>query len=200
MASSSTASNLQRQQNPSLSDIHRHVMDVAANPVGVAAIPSTFIGPASPTSVYLGEETIVNGPVSETAVPIMFRCVWGSGTQSRHVLVRIKPSVSEHALALRLCQIFGIPTSGGVFMEPVFKWMLGLMPYSMGMDKGKPIPNDLLKNVPCVNKPLVLPFADVVQKLGSTLSGIVDLDVLICDEQFDSCTLCENKPSSIWRF
>ena len=85
-------------------------------------------------------------------------------------------------------------------MEPVFKWMLGLMPYSMGMDKGKPIPNDLLKNVPCVNKPLVLPFADVVQKLGSTLSGIVDLDVLICDEQFDSCTLCENKPSSIWRF
>lgn len=126
-------------------------MEVAANRVGIPAIPSAFIGPARPTSTFLGEETIVVGPVTETAVPIMFRCVWGPGSPSRHVLVRMKPSVSEEALALRLCQIFGIPTTGNVAIEPVFKCMPGLMPYGGGMDEGKYFSNNLLKTVLCAD-------------------------------------------------
>lgn len=151
MASSSTASSSGQHSHPGLGDLHRHVMDVAANRVGIPAIPSTFIGPTRPTSTYLGKEKIIPGPVEETAVLVMFRCVYPAGAQSRHVLVSTKPSVSEEALAHRLCQIFDIPTTGSVTIEPVFKWMPGLMPYRRGMDKGKSISNNLLKTVPRAN-------------------------------------------------
>ena len=126
-------------------------MDVAANRVGVPAMPAAFIGPARPTSAYLGEVTMIAGPENETAVRVMFRCVWGPRAPSRHVLVWLKPSVSEEALALRLCQIFDIPTIGNVTIELVFKWMLGLMPYGEEMDKGKLFSNNLLKIVQCAN-------------------------------------------------
>ncbi|KAL9065711.1 MAG: hypothetical protein Q9161_008046 [Pseudevernia consocians] len=188
-------------------------MDVAANRVGIPAIPSAFIGPARPTSTFLGQETIVAGPVSETAVPIMFRCVRGPGSPSRHVLVMMKPSVSEEALALHLCQIFGIPNTGNVAIEPVFKWMPGLMPYGGGilkwmpglmpagggMDKGKSFSNNLFETVLCADYPPVIPFAEVIRTLGSTMSGIIDIDVLICEEQLGNCTVCDNEsvPTSV---
>lgn len=151
MASPSTASSSGQRPHLSLGDLHRFTMDVATNRVGIPAIPSAFIGPARPTSTYLGEETIAIGPVSETAVQIMFRCVYPPGAQSRHVLVRMDPSVPEDALALRLCEILDIPTTGIVAIEPVFKWMTGLMPYKKGEDKGKPTSNNLPNTVPGAN-------------------------------------------------
>lgn len=33
----------------------------------------------------------------------------------------------------------------------------------------------------------------MVQTLGSTLSGIVDLDVLVCEERLGGCILCKYK-------
>lgn len=181
MVSSSTALSSGQHPLPDLGDLHHFVMGVAANHVDIPKIPSAFIGPARPTSTYLGEETVLAGPSSETAVPIMFRCVWGPGNHSRHVLVRMKPSVSEQALGLRLCQRLDIPTTGAVTIEPVIKWIPGLMPYTSGIDKGKPLSNNPLVTVPRANWLLVLLFAEVVQALGSSLSGIVDLDLLICD-------------------
>lgn len=151
MAPSNTGSSSGQHPNPSLGDLHRHVMDVAANLVGRPAIPSAFIGPARPTSTYLGEVTIVADPGSEIAVPIIFRCVHPLGAQSRHVLVRMKPSMSELDLALRLCQMLDIPTTGCLTIEPVFKWMAGLMPYAEGMDKGKHTSKIPLKTVARAN-------------------------------------------------
>lgn len=151
MASSSTASSSGQRLHPNLGDLHRFTMDVAANRVGIPVIPSTFIGPAQPTSTYLGEKTIVVGPMSETTVQVMFRCVYPQGAQSRHVLVMMDPSMPEQTLALRLCEILDIPTTGNVAIEPVVKWMTGLMPYRKGTDKGKPISNNLLESVTCAN-------------------------------------------------
>ena len=180
-------------QHPNLGDLHRFVMDVAANRVGVPTTPSAFIGPDRPTSVYLGKKTIVAGPVSETTVRIMFRCVWEPGTQSRHVLIEMEPSLEEGTLALHLCRYFSLPTTGGITIEPVIRWMPGLRPHSEEMDKGKPTLLDLLNIAPPADYTLVLPFAEVARTLGSTLSGIVDLDVLICEEQLGNCHVCDNR-------
>ena len=157
MASPSTADNA--QQHPSLDDVHRYVMKVAVEYDDLPQTPSGFIGPPCPTSRYLGEKTITAGPENKTAVPVMFRCEWGPSAQSRHALVWLKPSVEVKALALRLCQILYVPTSRTVVIEPIFKWMPGLSPYPLGMDKGKPTFSDLVQTVPCANEPLVLPFA-----------------------------------------
>ena len=110
MASSSIASNPRQRANPNLGDLYRHVVD-----------------PDHPTSLYLGEEIIIGGPENEAAVQIMFRCV-RDRTESRHALVNMKPSISEHTLALRLCQTFDVPITGDVTLEPVVKWLPGMMP------------------------------------------------------------------------
>ena len=111
MASSSGASNPRQRADPNIGDVYRHVVDRD-----------------HPTSLYLGEETIVGGPENEAAVEIMFRYVWDRGTESRHTVVSMRPSVPEDTLALRLCQIFDIPTTGDVTLEPVVKWLPGTLP------------------------------------------------------------------------
>ena len=111
MASSSRASNPRQRAVRNLGDVYRHVVDRD-----------------HPTSLYLGEETIIGGPENEAAVEIIFRCVRGRTTESRHALVSMRPSVPENTLALRLCQIFDLPTTGDVTLEPVVKWLPGILP------------------------------------------------------------------------
>ena len=168
-------------------------MDLAASDVGIPATPKALSGPDRPTSTYLGDETIEAGPTSETAIQIMFRCVRGRGIPSCHVLVRMKPSLSEEVLALRLCQIFGIPTTGNVVIRPMIKWMPGLMPFQQGMDRGKYFSGNLLKTVPCANLTLVLPFSEVARTISSTMSGIVNIEVLIREAKLGNCTICVKK-------
>lgn len=148
---SSTASSSGQHRHLSLGDLHRFTMDVAVNRVGKLVTLSVIIVSARPTSTYIGEETIAVGPVSEIAVRIMFRCVYPPVAQSRHVLVRMDPSMPGQALALRSCQILDITTTGNVAMEPVFKWMTELRPYKKGVDKGKLTSNNLLQTVPGAN-------------------------------------------------
>ena len=109
-SSSSRASNPRERADRTLSDVYRHVVDRD-----------------HPTSLYLGEETIIGGPENEAAVEIIFRCVRGRTTESRHALVSMRPSVPEDTLALRLCHIFDIPTTGDVTLEPVVKWLPGIL-------------------------------------------------------------------------
>lgn len=111
MASSSRASHPRQRADRNLGDVYRHVVDHEHS-----------------TSLYLGEETIIGGPENEAAVEIIFRCVRDRDTESRHALVSMRPSVPEDTLALRLCQIFEIPTTGDVTLEPVVKWLPGILP------------------------------------------------------------------------
>ena len=111
MASSSRASDPRQRADHNIGDVYRHVVDRE-----------------HPTSLYLGEETIIGGPENEAAVEVIFRCVRDRDTESRHALVSMRPSVPEDTLALRLCEIFGIPTTGDVTLEPVVKWLPGTRP------------------------------------------------------------------------
>ena len=111
MASSSRASNPRQRADPNIGDVYRHVVDRD-----------------HPTSLYLGEETIIGGPENEAAVEIIFRCVRDYGTESRHALVSMRPSVPEDTLAIRLSQIFDISTTADVTLEPVVKWLPGILP------------------------------------------------------------------------
>ena len=72
----------------------------------------------------VASKTIVADPEGETAIPIMVRCAWGPGTQSRHVLVIMKPSVSRQGIMLHMCQSSGISTTRSVITELVVMWML----------------------------------------------------------------------------
>ena len=111
MASSSRAATPRQCADRNLGDVYHHVVDHE-----------------HPTSLYLGEGTIIGGPENEAAVEVIFRCMRDRDTESRHALVSMRPSVPEDTLALRLCQIFDIPTTGDVTLEPVVKWLPGILP------------------------------------------------------------------------
>ena len=56
-----------------------------------------------------------------------------------------------------------------------------------GMEKDKHISHSLLDSVLRANETLALPFAELAQTLYAILSGIVDLNILICEEEFGGC-------------
>ncbi|KAM0799450.1 hypothetical protein BDR22DRAFT_890346 [Usnea florida] len=161
--------------DPDLGDIYRHVVDHEL-----------------PISLYLGEETITGGPGNEAAVEIMFRCVRDRGTESRHALVSMRPSVSEHTLALRLCQIFDIPITGDVTLRACGEVAAGNHTKG-GMDRDRHISHNLLDGVHYTNETLALPFAELAKIIHATMSGIVDLNIIICEEESGGCARCQHK-------
>ena len=61
------------------------------------------------------------------------------------------------------------------------------------MEKDKHISHNLLDSVLCTDKTLALPFAELAQMLYATMSGIVDLNIIICEEESGGCARCQHK-------
>lgn len=93
-------------------------------------ITPTFIGPhPPPTSLtFIGTKYLVGGPTNETLVRIMFRCVSPHEKASRYVLMKMKPSVPEETLALKLCEVFEVPATGGGITKTEPESVPGLSP------------------------------------------------------------------------
>ena len=113
-----------------LDELNRYVCQEAFNRAELPVIPPTFIGPHPPptSSTFIGTKYLVGGPTNETPVRIMFRCVSPHDKVSRHVLMKMKPSVPEEALALKLCEVFEIPATGGVISKTEPEFVPGLSP------------------------------------------------------------------------
>lgn len=115
MPSSSTNHPFSGVRSPlSLDELDRYVRREASNRAQLPVVPPNFIGPhrPPPSSTFIGQRWLVGGPPNETTVRIMFHCVLPAHDESRHVLIHMKPSISEEALALKLCKVFDTRATG----------------------------------------------------------------------------------------
>ena len=111
-----------------MDELHQYICQQACSRTGLPNIPLDSIGsipPPPPSSTFIGERWLNEGPPSEPVVRVMFRCVSPPESASRHVLLHMKPSVTEESLAMKLCQIFEIPANGGVITKTMPKFMPG---------------------------------------------------------------------------
>ena len=107
----------------SLDELHRYVRQEASNRAGPGSIP-----PNSPSSIFIGQRRLKGGLDGDPTARVMFRCVWPPNSVSRHVIIHMKPSVPEGTLALKLCEVFEIPGSGGVITKTMPEFMPGHQP------------------------------------------------------------------------
>lgn len=108
--------------------IHQYIRQQALERAQVPSTPPGFIGPLPPPpmSTFMGQRWLRAGHPDEPNVRVMFRCSSPPGSASRHVLLHLKPSVTEESLASKLCEIFQIPTNGGIITKTMPKFMPGL--------------------------------------------------------------------------
>ena len=107
----------------SLDELHCYVRQAAFNRAEPGVIP-----PNSPSSIFIGQRRLKGGYDHDATVRLMFRCVWPPNSVSRHVIIHMKPSVPEATLALKLCDVFEIPASGGVITKTMPEFMPGHQP------------------------------------------------------------------------
>ena len=116
-----------------MNKLHNYLDQQATRDIKEPSVPPGFIGPVPPppSSTYIGQRYIKDGPASDPIVSVVFRCVWPPGPAhlaSRHVLMQMRPSIEEESLATKLCQVFEIPQTGGVIKNTLPKFMPGLNP------------------------------------------------------------------------
>lgn len=118
------------QSTLSLDELHRYVQQQAWNRAGPVIDPPNTIDPQllPPSSIFIGQRRLKGGRDDDTTVRLMFRCVWPPKSVSRHVIIHMKPSVPEEALAQKLCQVFEISASGGVITKTMPEFIPGHQP------------------------------------------------------------------------
>ena len=102
---------------------YRYVRQEACNRTELGVIP-----PNSPSSIFIVQRRLKGGHDHDATVRLMFRCVWLPKSVSRHEIIHMKPSVPEATLALKLCDVFEIPASGGVITKLMPEFMSGHQP------------------------------------------------------------------------
>ncbi|MCJ1404594.1 hypothetical protein MMC11_007820 [Xylographa trunciseda] len=70
----------------------------------------------------LGIHTILAGDPTDEVVPILFRCQWPADARSRHILIWLRPSISDADFGTVLNDQFGIFDSGGAIHKTVVNW------------------------------------------------------------------------------
>ena len=105
--------------------LHQYICQQAFYRVQRPDLPAGFIGPIPPppTSKYIGQRWLKDGPANEATVRVVFYCESPHNGESRHVLLHLKPSVTEESLATKLCQIFEVPANGGVITRTMPRFM-----------------------------------------------------------------------------
>ena len=126
--------------------IHQYIRQQALERAQKPSIPPGFIGPLPPppSSTFMGQRWLRAGRPDEPIVRVMFRCSSPPSSASRHVLLHLKPSVTEESLASKLCEIFQIPANGGIITKTMPKLMPG-MNGLLNPNKGKIISSSHLK-------------------------------------------------------
>ena len=110
--------------------LHQYICQQAFDRAQKPSLPAGFIGPIRPppTSNFIGQRWLKEDPSSGPIVRVMFSCDSPHDGVSRHALIHLKSSVTEEALATKLCQVFEVPTNGGVITKTIPRFMPGLCP------------------------------------------------------------------------
>ena len=89
------------QSTLSLDELHHYIREQACNRAGPVVDPPNAIDPhlLASSSIFIGQRRLKGGRDDDTTVRLMFRCVWPPKSVSRHVIIHMKPSVPEEALA-----------------------------------------------------------------------------------------------------
>ena len=132
-------------ESAAMEKLHQYICQQAFNRAQKPSLPAGFIGPIPPppSSTFIGQRWLKEGPPNESFVPVMFRCQSPPNGGSRHVLLHLKPSVTEESLATKLCQIFEVSANDGVITKTLPHFMPGLSPLT-DPDKGTSLSNSLL--------------------------------------------------------
>ena len=117
-------------ESAAMEKLHQFICQQAFDRAHKPSLPAGFIGPISPppSSTFIGQRWLKEGPPNEPTIRVMFRCQSSPNGGSRHVLLHLKPSVTEESLATKLCQIFEVPANGGVITKTMPRFMPGLCP------------------------------------------------------------------------
>ena len=174
----------------SLDELDRYVRQEASNRAQPSVVSPNLIGPhpPPPSSTFIGQRWLVGGPPNEITVRIMFHCALPAHNESRHVLIHMKPSVSEEALAMKLCEVFDTRATGCIIRKTLPNFVPGLSlitdPHSLFLGK-----------VSCADQMLVYSHAEIFAYLGSTMAGFMEVTVVPV-EQMSICTNC-HKPKAL---
>ena len=147
-----------------------------------------FVGPSPRNSRFLGDEPYISEESSpDAAFPVMFRCVYPPDTQSRHAVIHIKLSMSEKALASKLYEVFDLKPTKGIIKSSVVVLIHELWtftangPPTLATGAGTQVSTS--------------DFGKTLEVLGSTKSGIVELDV-ISEKEYTLCPSCGHQGSA----
>ena len=141
-----------------------------------------FVGPSPINSRFLGDIPYISETSStDTAFPIMVRCVYPPDTQSRHAVINLKLSMSENALASKLYEVFDLKPTKGIITSCVVVLVHELWTFTANGPPTLATGADTQVSTG--------DFAQTLEVLGSTKCGIVELDV-ISEKEYTLCPNC----------
>ena len=130
-SSSSTLSSkmsLPASDSAPMEKLHQYICQQAFDSSQKPSLPAGFIGPIPPppSLSFIGQRWLKEDTPDtpdEPTVRVMFRCQPTPTSASRHVLLHMKPSVREEALAKKLCEIFEIIQNGLVITKTMVEFL-----------------------------------------------------------------------------
>ena len=124
---------LPTSESAAMEKLHQYICQQAFDRSPQPSLPAGFIGPIPPppTSKFIGQRWLKEAPgapSNEQTIRVIFCAYAPHNSESRHVVLHLKPSVTEEALAAKLCEIFEVPANGGVIAETAPRFMPELCP------------------------------------------------------------------------
>ena len=158
--------------------LHGYVDSLASQDL----LSSGFVGPKPTTSRFLGDKPYIAEESSlDSSFPLMVRCVYPPDTQSRHAIINISLSMSEKALASKLYEVFDLkPTKGIITSSDVV--LIGEL-WTFPATGPPTLATGANTQVSTSD------FGKTLEVLGSTKSGIVELEV-ISELEYTLCPSC----------
>ncbi|MCJ1476111.1 hypothetical protein MMC13_004776 [Lambiella insularis] len=175
--------------NPSPPDVSWYVnsreRDDLINEVRAFATERTSDGRPS---IELEDDTVSAGKPFEELMPIMFRCTWPPGAQSRHILILMKTSIPLDDFGIAVNDKFHIIETGGVIRQTVPNWASHnpFGPVAFLPPKLLEIRETVASTLGIDSPPTL---GQIIAMMGSGAVGIMDVHVQSIDDAC-FCALC----------
>ncbi|MCJ1459635.1 hypothetical protein MMC28_010014 [Mycoblastus sanguinarius] len=135
----------------------------------------TFLSKAA----SIGPRKVPGGATGDAYIPVTVGCEWPPG-QVRFSIMNMKASLTYDGLAIAANNVFKVVEAGGAIVEIVFRW-----PERCPFDTtASPTTSGI---VPLNNPP---ELKQILQKIGETKQGLVELRAISVAEATSKCSIC----------
>lgn len=147
---------------------------------------------ANGQSSDLGTCLIATGPTSEALIPIFFRCTWPVGSDSRHKLMWMRPSLSDEEFGTAINDAFDVIGAAGAIQRTTAVWLASnpftdLTPFATAA-------RDEVKRTVGLTNPPTCP--QTVKMMGEAMNGFMQVVVEPLQDA-TKCRLCgQRRPVS----